>query len=70
VSVRKEIVLIMICACDKRGFSSVAEMMGEWGWLVVVEVEEEFGGAEAHVVGENIGGDSEWLCRRFCCLPF
>lgn len=67
---RKEIVLMMICACDNRGFSGVALMMGEWGWLVEVEVDEEVGGAEAHVVGENMGGDSELLGRRFCCLAF
>ena len=67
---RKEIVLIMICAWERSGFSGVAEMMGEWGWLVEVDVEDEVGGAEAHVVGENIGGDSELLGRRFCCLPF
>lgn len=28
---RKEIVLIVICACDSTGFSGVASKMGEWG---------------------------------------
>lgn len=35
VSVRKEMVLMMICACDSRGLSGAALMIGDCGWLLV-----------------------------------
>lgn len=34
VSVRKLMVLMMICACERRGFSAVASMIGDCGWLL------------------------------------
>lgn len=45
-------------------------MMGERGWLVEVEVEEEVGVAEAQVVGVKSVGRSELLGRRVCWLAF